>query len=158
MKRRAIGAAMLAVLFLLSCVPGHVDTRAEARAVRDLSQRWLAAEVAKDVPKIVEFYAEDAVEWPSNTPPIRGRDAIRKWYESWLLPEGIGMTFATDSVDVAASGDLALERGTYRFTQHSPRGSTEDVGKYVTLWKRVGRDWKVALDMANSDRPCPSPP
>ena len=64
------------------------------------------------------------------------------------------MTFETADVQVAASGDMAVERGTYRFTQDSPRGVTEDVGKYVTVWKKVDGTWQVAMDAANSDRPC----
>ena len=94
---------------------------------------------------------------PSNTPLIRGRDAIRAWYEQWLAPEGVSMTFATTDVAVARSGDFAVEQGTYRFTQTSPRGGTTDVGKYVTLWKKVGGKWLVAVDTATSDRPCPAP-
>ena len=54
-----------------------VDLAAEEAAIRQAGRNWLAAEVAKDVPKIVSFYAEDAIEMASNTPMIEGRDAIR---------------------------------------------------------------------------------
>jgi uncharacterized protein (TIGR02246 family) len=134
--------------------PAPVDLAAEERAIREAGKAWLAAEIAKDIPVIVSFYAEDAIEMASNTPIIQGKDAIRQWYEAWLTPAGVGMTFATTEVDVAASGDMAVERGSYRFTQDSPRGRTEDVGKYVTVWKKVDGKWRVAIDAANSDRPC----
>jgi ketosteroid isomerase-like protein len=132
----------------------RVDVAVEERLIREAGKAWLAAEVAKDIPKIVSFYAEDAIEMASNTPLIQGRDAIRQWYESWLAPAGVAMTFETQEVVVAPSGDLAYERGTYRFTQDSPRGATEDVGKYLTVWKKVEGKWQVAVDAANSDRPC----
>jgi uncharacterized protein (TIGR02246 family) len=131
-----------------------VDVAAEERAIREAGKAWLAAEVAKDIPTIVSFYAEDAVEMASNTPMIQGRDAIRQWYEGWLTPAGVGMTFETADIQMAASGDMAVERGTYRFTQDSPRGRTEDVVKFVTVWKKVDGKWQVAIDSANSDRPC----
>jgi uncharacterized protein (TIGR02246 family) len=131
-----------------------VDIAAEEAAVRQAGKEWLAAEIAKDIPKIASFYAEDAIEMASNTPMIQGREAIRQWYEAWLAPAGVGMTFETADVQVAASGDMAIERGTYRFTQDSPRGVTEDVGKYVTVWKKLDGKWQVAVDAANSDRPC----
>ena len=134
--------------------PPPVDIAAEEAAIRQAGKQWLAAEIAKDVPTIASFYAEDAIEMASNTPMIEGRDAIRQWYEAWLTPAGVGMTFETADVEVAASGDMAVERGTYRFTQDSPRGVTEDVGKYVTIWKKVDGKWQVAIDAANSDRPC----
>ena len=131
-----------------------VDIAAEEAAIREAGRAWLAAEIAKDVPKIATFYAKDAIEMASNTPMIQGRDAIQQWYAAWLTPAGVGMTFQTTDVEVAASGDMAIERGTYRFTQDSPRGITEDVGKYVTVWKKVDGTWQVAIDAANSDRPC----
>ena len=131
-----------------------IDLAAEEAAIRQAGKDWLAAEIAKDVPRIVSFYAEDAIEMASNTPMIEGRDAIRQWYEAWLTPAGVGMTFEAADIEVAASGDMAVERGTYRFTQDSPRGGTEDVGKYVTIWKKVDGKWQVAIDAANSDRPC----
>jgi uncharacterized protein (TIGR02246 family) len=143
-------------LAAVSCAkPGRVDVAAEERAIREAGREWLAAEVAKDVPKIVSVYAEDAIEMPSNTPLVQGRDAIRQWYEAWLTPAGVSMTFEPSEIVVAASGDIAYERGTYRFTQDSPRGATEDVGKYLTVWKKVDGKWQVAIDTANSDRPCP---
>lgn len=133
----------------------RVDIAAEERAIREAGKEWLAAEIAKDIPKITSFYAEDAIEMASNTPRIQGRDAIRQWYEAWLTPAGVSMTFEPSEIVVAASGDIAYERGTYRFTQDSPRGATEDVGKYLTIWKKVDGKWQVAIDTANSDRPCP---
>jgi len=134
--------------------PAPVDLAAEERAIREAGKEWLAAEIAKDIPKVASFYAEDAIEMASNTPMIQGRDAIQVWYETWLAPAGVGMTFEAADIEVAASGDMAIERGTYRFTQDSPRGVTEDVGKYVTVWKKVDGKWQVAIDAANSDRPC----
>jgi len=128
-----------------------------ANAVRQESRHWLAAETAKDIPAIVSFYANDAVEMPSNTPLIRGRDAIRDWYQQWLTPAGVSMVFATTNVAVAQSCDFAVEQGTYKFTQSSPRGSTVDMGKYVTLWKKIGGKSLVAVDTATSDQPCPAP-
>ena len=132
-----------------------VDVAAEERAIREAGTAWLAAEVAKDIPTIASFYAEDAIEMASNTPLIQGREAIQQWYQAWLTPAGVAMTFEPLEIVVAPSGDMAYERGTYRFTQDSPRGGTEDVGKYLTVWKKVDGKWQVAIDTANSDRPCP---
>lgn len=155
---RHVLVPVLAALFLgVGCgkkAAPSVDLVAEERAIREAGKAWLAAEIAKDIPTIVSFYAEDAIEMASNTPMIQGKDAIRQWYEAWLTPAGVGMTFETADIALASSGDMAVERGTYRFTQDSPRGRTEDVGKYVTVWKKVDGKWQVAIDTANSDRPC----
>lgn len=134
----------------------RVDRAAEAEAIRALSREWLVADQARDVEKAVSFYADDAVELASNTPLVTGKEAVRAWYHTWLPLPNVSISFATVSVEVAERGDLAWERGTYEFTAETPKGKDVDTGKYMTVWKKVGGAWKVAADMANSDRPLPS--
>src|ERR1043165_5300349 len=134
---------------LTSCTlqkPAEVNTLNEAKAVQTLSQEWLKAEIAKDIPKIMTYYAEDAMEMASNTPVIIGKEPIQKWYETWLRPDGVSMTFATEEVKVSASLDMAVERGTYHYIQNNADGQIDDTGKYVTVWKKAKGEWKVAID------------
>jgi uncharacterized protein (TIGR02246 family) len=155
MTARALTVCL--ALMLTSCTverPAEVATLSEAKAVQALSQEWLKAEIAKDIPKIMSYYAEDAMEMASNTPVIIGKEPIQKWYETWLKPEGVSMTFATEEVKVSTSLDMAVERGTYHFVQNNPSGQVDDTGKYVTVWKKVKGEWKVAIDTATSDLPC----
>ena len=83
----------------------------EADTIRQLSRQWLAADVSRNVEAAVDMYADDAVEMPSNTPIVIGKEAIRKWYQNWLPNRSNSITFATTDVQVASSGDLAYERG-----------------------------------------------
>jgi uncharacterized protein (TIGR02246 family) len=139
-----------------ACVaPPKVDLEAEAKAVRERSRQWEAAVDAKDLDAIMGFYTADAVEMPANGAAAVGHDAIRSWFESWLMEPGVSDTFSGEMVEVAASGDMAYERGTYRFAMDTPRGRIEDVGKYLTLWKKIDGQWLVAVDIANSDLPAP---
>jgi ketosteroid isomerase-like protein len=132
-----------------------VNLEAEAEKIRERSREWLAADSTRNVDLAVSMYSENAVEYAANTPAIFGKEAIRAWYRSWLPDTTTSIRFATEVVEVAASGDLAYERGTYRFTTNGPKGPTEDVGKYATVWRRNGDTWEVVLDMANSDQPLP---
>lgn len=155
MKARVLVVCL--ALMLPSCTiekPAEVNTLNEAKAVQALSQEWLKAEIAKDIPKIMSYYAEDAMEMASNTPVVIGKEPIQKWYETWLRPEGVSMTFATEEVKVSNSLDMAVERGTYHFVQNNAGGQIDDIGKYVTVWKKVKGEWKVAIDTATSDLPC----
>ena len=157
MKARALPVFLALILAATSCTvekPAEVNTLNEAKAVQALSQEWLKAEIAKDIPTILSFYAEDAMEMASNTPVIIGKEPIQKWYETWLKPEGVSMTFATEEVRVATALDMAVERGTYHFVQNNASGQVDDTGKYVTVWKKVKGEWKVAIDTATSDLPC----
>jgi uncharacterized protein (TIGR02246 family) len=157
MKVRALPVCLALILTTTSCTvekPAEVNTLNEAKAVQALSQEWLKAEIAKDIPTIMSFYAEDAMEMASNTPVIIGKEPIQKWYETWLKPEGVSMSFATEEVKVATSLDQAVERGTYHFIQNNASGQVDDTGKYVTVWKKVKGEWKVMIDTATSDLPC----
>lgn len=158
MRRVRVVLVMALGFGLLGCVRRPpVDVDAEAEKIRVRSREWLAADSARNVDLAVSMYSENAVEYAANTPAIFGKEAIRNWYRSWLPDTTTSIRFATEVVEVAASGDLAYERGSYRFTTNGPKGPTEDVGKYATVWRRNGDTWEVVLDMANSDQPLPPP-
>jgi ketosteroid isomerase-like protein len=78
-----------------------------------------------------------------------------------LAMPGPGLTFATTGVEVARSGDLAYEYGTYDFATKDKKGEiTDEKGKYVVVWKKqADGSWKVAADIDNLDAaPAPPPP
>ena len=160
MRRLRIVVLVLvaAVAGVVGCTRGpSVDLTAEAEKIRARSRQWLVADSTRDVEGAVAMYAQDAIELAANTPAVFGRGAIRTWYESWLPDTTTSLTFATATVDVSSSGDLAYERGIYRFVTNGPKGRSEDEGKYVTIWRKTAGTWEVVLDMANSDLPVPSP-
>ena len=100
-----VGVAAYLGFFGCAHAPG-VDTRAEADAIRELGRRWEAAVTARDIETALNFYAPQALEMQPNAPVAVGREAIWKWYKSWLTP-GVSNTWSTEVVEVAASGDLA---------------------------------------------------
>jgi ketosteroid isomerase-like protein len=55
--------------------------------------------------------------------------------------------------EVARSGDLAYEVGTFDLTLGDSEGKIATKhGKYITVWKRqVSGDWKAENDMYNMD-------
>ena len=131
----------------------QVDLQAEAATIHALSRQWQAAVNARDLDACLEFYAPGAVEMQPNSPAIMGLPAIRAWFETGLLQPGITNSFAPDTIEVAASGDLAYDRGTYRFAMETPSGRVEDVGKYLMIWRKIDGEWKVEVDISNSDQP-----
>jgi ketosteroid isomerase-like protein len=61
-------------------------------------------------------------------------------------------TLRLDTAEVEEIGDAACEIGAYTLTA----GGETDKGKYVVIWKREGGDWKLAVDIWNTDTPLPS--
>jgi ketosteroid isomerase-like protein len=132
-----------------------VDIRAEADALRNAEAQWLAALKARDIDKMVSQYAPEAVGMYANEPICVGHQAVRKSCESWLADTVVSQTFSdvVDAVEVSASGDLAYSRGTNRFSYNTPKGIVEEVGKWVTIYKKIDGKWRVIVDIGNSDKP-----
>ena len=130
-----------------------VDAGADEVAIRGHVDRWLQLVEARDAAGIAELYAEDGAVMPPNAPIGQGRTAIQQTWASMMRTPGFGLTFVPEQIVVSSSGDMALDRGTYRLTI-APNGTTQtDTGKYVVVWRKIGREWKVAADIFNSDLP-----
>ena len=65
------------------------------------------------------------------------------------------LSFATDKVEVARSGDIAYDVGSYALTMSDPEGKpVTQKGRYVVVWKKAtDGTWKVAVDAVVSDPP-----
>ena len=157
-------AALLAMNFLAACsTPKSApppDTRAaDEAAIRAAVIDWSKAAQAKDANKATSFYADDAMQFADKGPLVKGKDNIRIGWEQMLAMPGPGLTFATTGVEVARSGDLAYEYGTYDFATKDKKGEiTDEKGKYVTVWKKqADGSWKVAADIDNRDAAPASP-
>jgi uncharacterized protein (TIGR02246 family) len=119
------------------------------RAFTDLAVRGDAAGIAN-------MYATDAMFMPPNAPAVRGRDAIRQVWAGLLGSGAVQLTLTTEKV--LRSGNLAVEVGRYDFTV-TPKGGAamHDVGKYSVTWRNTNGEWKIAVDIYNSDLPATAP-
>ena len=127
------------------------DVGAEEQAIRGQVDRWLQLVKAKDAASIAELYAEDGAVMPPNGPIGKGRAAIQKTWASMMQTPGFDLTFVPEQIVVSSSGDMALDRGTYKLAI-APGGKPQtDTGKYVVVWRKIGSDWKAAADIFNSD-------
>jgi uncharacterized protein (TIGR02246 family) len=131
----------------------RVDRTSEEQRIRELGQQAMRAAQAKDAATYASFYADDAVSMGANQTAIRGRDAIRGMVAEMFALPNLAFSFAPTKIEVAESGDIAYEIGTYRFAADMPSARLDDEGKYLTVWKKVGGEWKIASDMSNSNRP-----
>jgi ketosteroid isomerase-like protein len=85
-----------------------------AAAVREAAEAWRRAFEAKDVDAIVRAYAPDAVAMYSFPQPTVGREANREAWVAYFARPKATHPITTDTVVVAASGDLAYTFGRYR--------------------------------------------
>ena len=128
-----------------------INTGADEQAIRGQVVRWLQLVKAKDAAGIAALYTEDGAVMPPNAPIGKGRAGIERTWASMMQTPGFDLTFVPEQIIVSSSGDLALDRGTYKLAI-SPNGSAvSDTGKYVVVWRKIGGEWKAAADIFNSD-------
>lgn len=125
-----------------------------ADRIRELDEEWLQAASRRDLDGMMAIYAPEAHELQPGLPPIIGRDAIREFYLELIerFPR-FRHAFTMDEVTIAESGDLAIVRGTYRFVPDESSPDQMDSGKFVGVWVFSSGDWKLQINISNSDRP-----
>lgn len=83
---------------------------------------------------------------------MRGRTAIQE-SAAGLLEAGADLRFESLEVRVSGAGDMAFSRGTYYLTLETPAGPIRDEGSYLEIWEKVNGEWRITVDIYNSDRP-----
>jgi len=130
-----------------------VDLAADEQAIRGQVEHWLELVKAKDATAIAALYTEDGAVMPPNGPIGMGPEAIQQAWAGMLATPGFDLTFVPEQIVVSASGDMALDRGTYTLMVAPDGTSMTDTGKYVVVWRKVDDEWKAAADIFNSDLP-----
>lgn len=128
-------------------------------AIAKIVDAYVAGMNARNAAKIAELYAEDAVEMPPFRQPVKGRQAIRSYYEQQFKGEQMEFSdLRLQRIDSRTSGDIAFDTGTY--TQKvTPKGGKpmDDTGNYVVILRRAADgQWRVAYAIYNSHVP-PTP-
>jgi ketosteroid isomerase-like protein len=133
-----------------------VDIHAESEAISKIEDGWTTSIISKNIDKIMNIFAQEAVAMNANTQACIGTQAIRKYLESWFADTTIfHNTFesAIDTIEVSASGDLAFVRGNSRISIRIPTGVVKETDKWITIYRKVNDEWKAIVDIWNSDMP-----
>ena len=127
-----------------------VDLAAEEQTIRDSSMQWLAAEQGRDLLTVMSFM-------DANITSIfdgeihRGRAAVEAATQArWdANPEGT-IEWATGSVHIAASGDLAYELGAWTTDPGGLANPEAETGEFVCVWTKVDGVWKAIVDAGST--------
>lgn len=157
MKKSLAGLASV-LLFAAACsgpAPQEFTTN-DAGEIRQQHDAFVAAFNAKDVAKVLDLYTESSVFMPPNEPIIRGRDALKNFYDA-LFARG-ATNLRMDVAEVAGHGPLAYQSGTYEMDLKPATGAEgRDRGKYLFVVRKMGGGWRYNYTMWNSDLPPPAP-
>ena len=149
------GAAMFA-LSLGGCQKGAgaSDTASVASAIKADEKKWNDQFNSKDQEGLVSHYADDAFFSAPGVPAANGSMEIRKAYSEALTDNYFSISFASDKIDVAGSGDMAYSRGHFSEKYQDPKSKkiVSDSGSYVTVYKKQqDGSWKAVEDFAVAD-------
>ncbi len=143
----------LALLLIVGCAAPQQDTTDEARAgIEAMLTQWMAAFNQGDAAGVAACYTEDAQILPPNSEIISGPEALQARFQGGI---DAGLKIRLQTVELESHGDTAHEVGTY--TLMGENEQTMDEGKYIVIWKKVGEEWKIHRDIANSNLPLPAP-
>ena len=151
---------LLAVaLALAACAPGGADLDAERAALRAAADAYHAAGEAADTEAVVALYSGDAVTLPPYGGVVRGTEGMREFAAAFTSLPNFSMSFGDTVTEVSAGGDMGytLVDTVVRFDD--PAGNpVEDRIRDFHLWRKEGGEWKVAVDIWNSESPLPGGP
>ena len=106
-----------------------------------------AAVAAGDFAAAANMYSKKAILMPPGMPSARSKTKIKGF---WAGAGDMGVKKVTlTTTQLEADKDTAVETGNYRLA--GARNKTLDTGKYVVVWKKEGKDWKLHWDIFNSN-------
>ena len=150
----ALVVAFLAAGSMAGCV-AMGDPAAVEQEIRDLDKKWVGAMARGDDATIANFYAPDGVFLTPNAPPTEGPKAIGEAWKGLMSLPNLSLNFRPTRIDVAASGDLATDIGTYDLAFSGESGRVRDEGTYVVVWQKLDGEWKIIADIYNSNLKAP---
>jgi uncharacterized protein (TIGR02246 family) len=157
MRKLFAAACVTLSLASVACTTGTasaVDLVAEEQLIRGVSMQWLEYERAKNAAAIAGLFAEDGTLFRENQEPVVGAAAIVAYIEDdYAKNPSQVVSWTTDRVEVAGSGDVAAEYGTWNTTNGGQAGNESDNGKYITTYRKINGTWKVVGDISLSTKP-----
>ncbi len=117
---------MMLVVVLALCASGKdADIRS---TIERLNLEYTRVYNAGQLDKILDFFAEDAMTLSPDQEPVRGREALRRYYEAAFKREPHPDLVVT-SIRSEQSGDL--------------------LGYYLSIYKKIGGGWKTVTSTFN---------
>ena len=131
--------------------PAAPDLAKAEADIRAADGQWLEAAKAHDVERTVSYWSDDATLLVPGSPPIVGKEALRKFVsDSFAVPD-FSITWVMDRTQLAQGGDMAYATGTNQITLTTPEGQhVVQHNNALEVWRRqADGSWKCVVDVAS---------
>jgi uncharacterized protein (TIGR02246 family) len=138
------------VVFLagLSAAPAaHADS--VKSAIEAANVQFSSAAAKGDGAALAALYSPDGQVMPAGSDPIRGADAIQKFWQG-AIDSGVA-AIGLKTIEVFGHGPTATEVGAYELRDKA--GKVLDHGKYIVVWRQEDGKWKLLRDMFSTNVP-----
>jgi uncharacterized protein (TIGR02246 family) len=141
---------MWRIVVIIGCLSVGSPALAQNRAtIEKLNDAWTAAFNKGDAAAVATLYTEDAYVLPPGSAMVKGRAAIEAFWRQAAQQMTDAKLTTLDVLPLGRSAAREIGTVTLKTKSQPPQ---EVVGKYVVVWRKVGRDWKLATDIWNTDK------
>jgi uncharacterized protein (TIGR02246 family) len=135
----------LILVFLALSVPAF----AQKAEIETVNANWVEFFNKGNFAGVASLYTEDATAFPPGSGMVKGKAAIGAMWKG--MAENVSDPKLT-TLEVKRLGHFAArEIGTFSLKTKGP-APKEVTGKYVVVWEKVGRRWKLATDIWNEGK------
>ncbi|HEY1447947.1 MAG TPA: hypothetical protein VGF33_05385 [Caulobacteraceae bacterium] len=160
----SVAASALMAASLAGCAPPAAKSSVDTGKIADTVKADVAQNVADfnahDAAKVASHDAPDVVQIFHGTANETGAAADQAASVKFFADNPTThFSVADGSVDVSASGDLAIYRSSYAMTVTDPKTKKDvtETGNYIAAYKpQTDGSWKLAWSVG-SDTPAPAP-
>lgn len=119
-------------------------------AIEHANGDFVRALKAKDADAIAAAYADEGLFVLPDGKVIVGRAAVRDLYAAAAKATAAVQSGQIETEGLACGGpDIVYEWGRGRLTVLGPDGGeVERGGPYLTVWRRIGAEWKIVRNLA----------
>jgi uncharacterized protein (TIGR02246 family) len=136
----------LTIVFFLGLA---APAAAQKVAIETANAKWTEFFNKGDFDGVASLYTTDATAFPPGSTMVKGRAAVGAMWKK--MAEQVSDPKVT-TLDVKRLGpSAAREIGTFSLKTKDPNPK-EVTGKYVVIWQKVGKDWKLATDIWNEGK------
>ena len=141
---------MWRIVVIIGCLSVGSPALAQNRAtIEKLNDAWTAAFNKGDAAAVAALYSEDAYVLPPGSAMVKGRAAIEAFWRQAAQQMTDAKLTTLDVLPLGRSAAREIGTVTLKTKSQPPQ---EVVGKYAVVWRKVGRDWKLATDIWNTDK------
>src|SRR6188768_3482094 len=159
MKKEIVKGVLLSgiLTLMISCNSNQEETKTAAIDKEQIKKEIQAKEDGfaelynSGQLKDIGYYADDAVTFFQNRPPLIGKEAIVDFYKSAISSTSNRISFTSKDIFISNDGNQVVEIGYFKVVDST--NTSINSGNYFSLFEKRNGKYVCVRDMSASDMP-----